>query len=1398
MGSEGEQLGRYTLVRKLATGGMAEVFLAKAQGPGGFEKSLVIKRILPHLAKNPEFVSMFLNEARIAAQFAHPAVVQIFDFGEMAGTYFLAMEFVDGPNLRTILRAIPDRRLPLAVGARVIEEACEGLAYVHEFADPAGKPMGLIHFDVSTDNLLIAKNGAVKVVDFGVAVAGNQSNATQGQVKGKIAYMPPEQIIGEADLRADVYALGVILYELAAGTRPYETKPDQQLLADIIQTDPVPLQQRRPDVPGEYAAIVQKAMAKNLQARFQNCRELAAALEEFVTNSGQRVGTRQLSALAAHTEEVPAAPSKPATSPTPATATPYKAVSPAPISPPRGTPVAGPSSDPFASFGAPLPRASSAPVPPPPSSAPTAPSVAPVTLEVGLPKQKQFDAKANDLFDQFFSDLQETDGGKAAPAPVAAPPAPAPVAPPEPEPAPAEEETGMKVTVGSTGAPMSIEAFNAARAKYFSSSPSNPGTPRPGQGIPMSGLTPGPGKGLTGLTPWPSAVAAAPAPGLTPGPAAKGMFAAEPAHQVPTHTPGTASKGMFAAPPPSQVPTHTPGTAARGMFAAPPPSQVPTHTPGTAARGMFGPPGAPPAPPQPSRSGTAPAFVPPPAAPTPQNAPPEVRAQVLMAEATHMRLYEAGAPLASRAELEAVRTELERDEGVNLFARFPMHAGRLLKVVDEGPVLERVVGAIDGLLMAEAWGALATLLERLRASASIDPLHQRVADIALAQFATADQARRIAYRLREAPPTDAEGLGRLIPFFGHAFAVTWLELFETLDLPASRDAVLPGLAGLAALNAPPFIERLQPKRPRRLTELTYCIEKGRVPERQRVVRELMARLDPLRKREVLAGLARAASEDAFRFVSLALNDDDEATRVHAMQLLGKHFPDRVLATLQPFVEAQTAATRSDAERRAAWAAIGHSSSPAAFDLVSAELSLRAGLLNRGKADLRKVEVLEALAVMKTPQAVELLKRTAQDGSQGPLVTSAADGHVRSAALQEQTVSHIGEVRRWDRNPRTWRDVLLDLASLAAASRLVELDSAAFDVAFTRVAKSLAALLPAGSQGAVTCGAELTVNDQSVAEGADAAVVRALKAFQSRQVLSFTFTRQPPRAELEHLVRWLAAGPNAEGIETSSIVLQSATVSRSRPAPDPVRVAAMADFSREAMIRYVDLVLAWRAYLNERRANPKAEPPDTRTFFTELAVAAESRAVRFLGLSPRERNRDSELLHAANTMMLAVLFGAELGLVEQQLIDLASVAFFTDVGNFDLGDDLFQRAGRLTEADQQAVVAARKASARYPFFKLGDKAQAASWAAVVAEQDLDWGAKDRPGGTGPRAAVGLVGSLVALARAFEMLTTATGTREAMTRDQVIEVLSTRVPHRFRPELLGLFVRFLQRLSLRPTR
>ncbi|MCP3163763.1 protein kinase domain-containing protein [Myxococcus qinghaiensis] len=296
------QVGKYQLVRKLASGGMAEVFLAKAAGPMGFEKTLVLKRILPHLAEDPAFVEMFLGEARLAAQLEHPNIVQIFDFGEADGSYFLAMEFIDGPTLRRLVKRAAEQSLPPMMCAKLVSLAAEGLAFAHDFSDAAtGVPLGLIHRDVSPDNILVSRQGAVKVVDFGVAKVAGQGHRTQtGMVKGKVAYMPPEQLRAlSVDKRVDVYALGVVLYELLTGKRPFDATTEASTMQAILFEPFVPVVERRPDVPVALQKILELALAKERDRRYPDCRALQADLERFLLTSGESVGAYQLSQFVA-------------------------------------------------------------------------------------------------------------------------------------------------------------------------------------------------------------------------------------------------------------------------------------------------------------------------------------------------------------------------------------------------------------------------------------------------------------------------------------------------------------------------------------------------------------------------------------------------------------------------------------------------------------------------------------------------------------------------------------------------------------------------------------------------------------------------------------------------------------------------------------------------------------------------------------------------------------------------------------------------------------------------------------------------------------------------------------------------------------------------------------------
>jgi serine/threonine protein kinase len=284
-----QPFGNYQLLKKLATGGMAEVWLARKDGIEGFQRLLVIKRILPHLAEDPEFVQMFLNEAKIAARFNHPNIAQIYDLGEVKGTYFIAMEFVHGEDLGRVMRKAWSSgqwiARPLAI--RIIASACEGLHYAHAKTDEEGRPLRVVHRDISPQNILISFDGSVKVVDFGIAKAADQASMTKsGAIKGKFAYMSPEQAAGKPlDQRSDIYALGLVLYELLTGVRPLKRESELATLQAALEGAIDPPSQVA-EVPAELDAVVMKALAKAADDRYRDARQFQMALEEFLI--GQR------------------------------------------------------------------------------------------------------------------------------------------------------------------------------------------------------------------------------------------------------------------------------------------------------------------------------------------------------------------------------------------------------------------------------------------------------------------------------------------------------------------------------------------------------------------------------------------------------------------------------------------------------------------------------------------------------------------------------------------------------------------------------------------------------------------------------------------------------------------------------------------------------------------------------------------------------------------------------------------------------------------------------------------------------------------------------------------------------------------------------------------------------
>ncbi|MEK7705934.1 MAG: serine/threonine-protein kinase [Myxococcota bacterium] len=319
-----ERFGRYRLLRKLAAGGMAEVHLASYAGPEGFEKHVAIKRLLPELVEEEGFVEMFLDEARLAARFNHPNIVQIFDLGEVAGSYFVAMEYVQGASLARLLRECERRseHVPVAIAAKIVSETCSGLEYAHTFTLPDGAALSLVHRDVSSHNVLLSDDGSVKLLDFGIAKATtNQHRTRTTSLKGKLAYMSPEQIQQNArlDRRSDLFSLGIVLFELLTGRRPFVSNTDVGVLTAVVNEPTPDPRSLVPDLPESMSAIVFRALQKDRSRRYQSAREMQTDLQRFLLEQGAVVDSYVLADFVRQLVPPPkpeAAPSSPLTNDT--------------------------------------------------------------------------------------------------------------------------------------------------------------------------------------------------------------------------------------------------------------------------------------------------------------------------------------------------------------------------------------------------------------------------------------------------------------------------------------------------------------------------------------------------------------------------------------------------------------------------------------------------------------------------------------------------------------------------------------------------------------------------------------------------------------------------------------------------------------------------------------------------------------------------------------------------------------------------------------------------------------------------------------------------------------------------------------------------------------------------
>lgn len=283
---EPQAFGRFYLVDRIATGGMAEIFKAKTFSEGGFENLLVIKRILPHIGTNEDFVEMFIDEAKVSAALQHANIVRIYDFGKIHDNYFIAMECVDGKDVRNLLRKLGRERryMPVEVAAFITHEIAKGLDYAHGKRDIANNPYGIIHRDISPSNLLLSYEGEVKIADFGIAKA--ESNAYQtrdGVLKGKFEYMSPEQASGrEIDHRSDLFSLGIILWEMLTGRRLFKTDSEVATLKKIRECDFKPPTKLNARIPEALEAIVMKALSLHPEDRYQSGMQMADDLRAFL------------------------------------------------------------------------------------------------------------------------------------------------------------------------------------------------------------------------------------------------------------------------------------------------------------------------------------------------------------------------------------------------------------------------------------------------------------------------------------------------------------------------------------------------------------------------------------------------------------------------------------------------------------------------------------------------------------------------------------------------------------------------------------------------------------------------------------------------------------------------------------------------------------------------------------------------------------------------------------------------------------------------------------------------------------------------------------------------------------------------------------------------------------
>jgi serine/threonine-protein kinase len=295
------QQQRYRVIDRLASGGMAEVFVAESAGIEGFKKKVAIKRVLPHLSEKKRFIAMFLDEARLSAHLSHSNVVQVFDIGIGDNTYFIVMEYVHGADLKQVIKFVRDQGKPFPIEAAIYicAKMCEGLAYAHELTDEHGKLLHVVHRDISPPNVLCSEHGEIKIVDFGLAKASTQLEKSEaGIIKGKFSYLAPEAAHGqEVDARADVFAIGIMLWEMLAGRRLFQGQTDYETVKQVQVAKVPPITSLCPEADAHLESMMMRALARDRDQRYASARSFGHDLTRYLYKLGKPISAFDVAEL---------------------------------------------------------------------------------------------------------------------------------------------------------------------------------------------------------------------------------------------------------------------------------------------------------------------------------------------------------------------------------------------------------------------------------------------------------------------------------------------------------------------------------------------------------------------------------------------------------------------------------------------------------------------------------------------------------------------------------------------------------------------------------------------------------------------------------------------------------------------------------------------------------------------------------------------------------------------------------------------------------------------------------------------------------------------------------------------------------------------------------------------